>query len=621
MMQLKTGQVRKAVVSAIESILKLVEAQAIRAKVQSGNKFVKTVPMALNKARSLKEQLQRVEQTANRLAAEFPALKPIAQELEFLGPTLRQPQSSAADLLTAFRSFLDVLPPWIEFSEDPTLDQVAVTANDNYLFINFVDEGEPREETGARSFAQKICILCRTLRTQKRQPTKNDFIAIQFHDALLQTRVPIENPSRPLSMPGFGDYQTYLSITDPGAGLIEACVAPNQRGIIWHMEHLEREQQDRCIIEPYRITAIDSVAKVLARVGSEASCTVYIGRPFFESGDFKAGLLKAVRLIAIACSALFMQGVAECKIAIENMTATQIIEFIQCVRGEVRRDSSAQILSAAFNLNTPILDDREKTQQNHQEPVWIKDPSKIALLAVELVKAGGFDKVTCDGASNSYPSSCVLEQLPFPNAVEFVHLAHEQGLLTYFSAGFRLHHLPTAVYTGVDGVGVGGAQILRLMDHSTGCHGPFLPGNIQELLRIRDEAANDWLGQSAALLARLDQMFFEGCITAPDNALRLKLFAAIRDRNEAACTALLDRLNPIRNMPPNREHYLIEWAKRLLNAETPLLAATQTPEAWAAFVQMLQRGVKTHDLELLAQHLSGIREETELLLRQPYNAS
>jgi hypothetical protein len=37
--------------------------------------------------------------------------------------------------------------------------------------------------------------------------------------------------------------------------------------------------------------------------------------------------------------------------------------------------------------------------------------------------------------------------------------------------------LQDAVYTGVDGIGLGGAQILRYMDKQTGMHGPYVSYN------------------------------------------------------------------------------------------------------------------------------------------------
>jgi hypothetical protein len=64
-------------------------------------------------------------------------------------------------------------------------------------------------------------------------------------------------------------------------------------------------------------------------------------------------------------------------------------------------------------------------------------------------------------------------QLKFEHALELIHLSHQAGLLTYMSAGFKFGgHIPQAVFAGTDGIGIGGAQILRYMDHQTGHQGP-----------------------------------------------------------------------------------------------------------------------------------------------------
>jgi len=124
------------------------------------------------------------------------------------------------------------------------------------------------------------------------------------------------------------------------------------RGVIVHVEHLERANQDRSSIESYRIPAVLNVAKVRMHVGPRAPVTSFIGRPLFDSGRFHLDLWKVVQTMAAAASAMFQQGVAECKFAMERMTASQIIEFMRCLRSNVLRNPRTQYLSAAFNLNT-----------------------------------------------------------------------------------------------------------------------------------------------------------------------------------------------------------------------------------------------------------------------------
>jgi hypothetical protein len=115
-------------------------------------------------------------------------------------------------------------------------------------------------------------------------------------------------------------------------------------------------------------------------------------------------------------------------------------------------------------------------------------------------------------------------QLTLENALELVHLAHEVGLTTYMSAGFKLgSHIGDAVLSGVDGIGIGGAQILRYMDSKTGHQGPCECGDGEVLLLFkadngttdteefidkidqeRDEAARSVRGRGVLLLCRLD---------------------------------------------------------------------------------------------------------------------
>ena len=120
-----------------------------------------------------------------------------------------------------------------------------------------------------------------------------------------------------------------------------------------------------------------------------------------------------------------------------------------------------------------------------------------------------------------------MEPLTHAEALELVHRAHERGLRTYFSAGFRFPHIPLAVYTGVDGVGIGGAQILRYMDSRTGYHGPFQPENITRILAIRDEAAHSPLGRAAALLARLDWLHSQDRLNEHQEQYRAELYDAL----------------------------------------------------------------------------------------------
>ena len=60
--------------------------------------------------------------------------------------------------------------------------------------------------------------------------------------------------------------------------------------------------------------------------------------------------------------------------------------------------------SAAYNLNHPLIDDLNPTPNGN--PRTITDKLEIGRRGIELAALGGFDKVTWDGASDSYPSKC-----------------------------------------------------------------------------------------------------------------------------------------------------------------------------------------------------------------------
>ena len=160
--------------------------------------------------------------------------------------------------------------------------------------------------------------------------------------------------------------------------------------------------------------------------------------------------------------------------------------------GNALRIPGRQYLSAAFNLNTEFIDDLDDAPEdgrrislNFKAEDWkTMSPEekekirnirlRIARRAIQVVLQGGFDKVTVDGAADFYPSTVLLDQLGLRQSLEWVHEAHSVGLTTYMSAGFKFDDVPPAVYTGVDGIGIGGAQILRYMDHATGSHGPYV---------------------------------------------------------------------------------------------------------------------------------------------------
>ncbi|KAF8598644.1 hypothetical protein BDV93DRAFT_561149 [Ceratobasidium sp. AG-I] len=348
--------------------------------------------------------------------------------------------------------------------------------------------------------------------------------------------------SRTLGTVGFREdkWQTYLSLTDPGQGHVFGTTtrAEWMKGRLCMLNRPANTTQAQ--IESYRIPSVLEFARVCLHTGYTSPNTCYVGRPLKDSSDFKYDFIKVVDTVSAACSSMFNLGSAECKIAISGVNSSDAIAYMRALRGHTRKNYR-QYFSAAFNLNTPIVDDL-----NSQ---YISKPMNIGRRAIELAALGGFDKVTWDGASDSYPSTPLLKLsdaandhglLSLQDATELVHRAHSAGLTTYFSAGFKSAHIKIAVHSGVDGIGIGGAQVLRNMDDASKMHGEYKESRIEQLIKERDKAADETLGKAARALARLDQMYFEGSINVNEIDHRTELFDLLREKDHR-----LDRIDDL----------------------------------------------------------------------------
>ncbi len=289
----------------------------------------------------------------------------------------------------------------------------------------------------------------------------------------------------------------------------------------------------------------------------------------------------------------------------DGLKASEQVAYMRAMSGHVLRNYK-QVLSAAYNLNAPLIDDlAPPTVNDDGESVYplITDNFEIAKRGIELASLGGFDKVTFDGASDTYPSQCVILQISVAKALELVHLAHQAGLITYMSAGFKFNHLADAVYTGVDGIGIGGAQILRYMDAQTGHHGPYTEEFIDRIDDERDAAASSVRGRGVNLLCRLDRMFWEGSITGAEEDLRTPLFEALRDASEPAIEGFLadPALAGVIAMEDDGETPILGNARRLMRGD--VLLKTRHPEMdakWAKLTRDLGALLKNPDEEVLA---------------------
>ncbi|KAI0685647.1 hypothetical protein BC835DRAFT_1421040 [Cytidiella melzeri] len=489
-------------------------------------------------------------------------------------------------------------------------------------------------------FLPAISAIIAQLRIEKRNPTFADYVAFHVGYYMLSQGL---NPFDPfkacfLGTVGFRrDTQTYCSMTDPGDGHVFGTTRKRRwmKGAIVHVEHLERPAgQGRAAIESYRIPSTLDFARVRLHTGDTSPNTIFIGRPFRDStdGQFEKDFVKLVGTISATTTGIFQLGAAECKIALDGLHTSQMVKYMHALAGNALRNHR-QYLSAAFNLNSTFVDDLEKAQDGtlriREQPVIIEVPRPtqgnlselqtirryIALRAVELAALGGFDKVTVDGASDDYPSKCLIDQLGFQNCLEFVHEAHSVGLTTYMSAGFKFEHIPAAVYSGVDGIGIGGAQILRYMDHESGYHGPYTEERIDEIYTKRGNAASSTRGKGALLLARLDQMYYEGSITKNGQPLREKLYQALLKagevdeknepilKHEGAVLQILEdegEAEAVLLLGDDGEQPWLGRANRILRRNDPLLrqAALTLPdgeEKWARFKERLEALVAARD--------------------------
>ncbi|CAE6497766.1 unnamed protein product [Rhizoctonia solani] len=178
----------------------------------------------------------------------------------------------------------------------------------------------------------------------------------------------------------------------------------------------------------------------------------------------------------------------------------------------------------------------------------------IVLRAIELTVLGGFDKVTWDGASNSYPS-----------------------------------------------VRIGGAQVLRTMDPKTGMHGEYLEWRIDELIAKRNEAAQDTFGKAASLLARLDQMYYEGSLNSAELQVRNDLYETLATKQPAEKDILdllakesnVETVQAVLDIKGDLDEPWTALANRLINrrhGKPSLLEECQGNQGdWSTFESILKR--------------------------------
>jgi hypothetical protein len=561
-LSLTVGEFRRV---ALERVEWLVRSLSEREAVIAGAAFVKQTPTALIRHRTDRDILQSIDDRMRQLVESHPRFDACGRALGALLDRVTR-AVSAPELLEAFESLLEVEDAEFPGRLPADRDLFSMRADASRVYLQARVEPMHDEIAAAVDsdiadlrYVTAVMRLLHEIRESRRLPNRDETAAIQAAFRLLDRGVQIPTAYQSLGTSGFRHIQTYLSVADPGDGHIKVtCADPLLlRGTAVHVEQIDRDLVcDRDLVEPYRLPAALTAARVRLHVGMAAPCTAFIGRPVFESGDVRRDLLKAVHLSASSCTAMFINGFADCKIAIERMTATEAVEFMQCLAGNVIRDSSRQSLTAAFNVHTPIRDDRDGRGG------YVATPYAIARLGIELARAGGFDRIAWDGSWNDVPSHPIVEQFTHADLLDLVHRAHEQGLQVYVSAGLEPRHIGPCVRLGVDGIGIG--RSLHYVDHDSQLMGPLKPDAIADALALRDAAQRETLGRAAKLLARLDRLWFERALRRDEDEVRIRLFEALTRGDDAEAERAAARLAHIDDMPPNSDDPILEAGRRLV---------------------------------------------------------
>jgi len=422
-------------------------------------------------------------------------------------------------------------------------------------------------------FVRAVTAMCAKYRAcHQRRFSSVDRLALLRAYHLVEFGVVPAPQIQPLRTDRLRPCSTYLALADPGRAHLQTTVWDDRMldGLVVHVETIDRAGiTDRRQVEAYRIPSIRDVARIRVHVGAATPCSVYVGRPVFEGwradpsdnggrqDAFDQSLLKAAHTVAAACTGFFSLGVAECKIGLDGLTAQQAIETMRALSGNVIRDRFRQRLSAAFNINTPMVDDRDPNRTQN-----VTDRLKVAQLGIDLAVRGGFDKVTWDGAIDG-PSQPLLEQVSASQLLELVHRAHERGLETYISAGMTEAHMIPATQVGVGGVGMG---ILMHAKSDNGMITQLLPDRVREVLAVRDNARQHVAGRAASVLAKLDWSFANGTLSDQ----------SVEEKRQELYQALLTyhRLET----PHERLLYEVELERYTLAAESSLTSMPEVDE-------------------------------------------
>jgi hypothetical protein len=542
----------------------------------SGAATVRREPPPLLRLRTEEEEAAALRALVNRLREDRPMVRlRLAGANKLVQQVLDSPDvDSAWGSLQDVRAFIATLSSGSTASAPPDSSFQSVRRN-GVLRIESIASFAPGQDLAdalerdlaEQRFVASVMQLCQDYRSARRSEfSPDDELAVERAYRLLDEGVRLPRNFLPILHTAGRTAPTYLSFADPGEGHLAVTVrdADLLDGLIVHVEYIDRDNvENKELVEAYRLPAVRNAARVRLHVGGAAPVTAFIGRPVFEGNNYDLGLLKAGHTMASVCSAMFSHGVADCKIAMDRMTARQAVDFMRVVAGNVVRNPVKQRLSAAFNINTPIVNDLI----SRGAPQTVTDPAAIAELAATLAHEGKFNKVAWDGASNG-PSKPIIGQLSRAQLLKVAHAAHEYGLETYISAGMEAHHMRDAVFLGIGGVGIGTS--LHFRDEVTGAIGEIDPAKVRAALDFRKKASESVEGIAAAQLARLDWRYAEETLTPQAEKVRHLLFDAL-----SQVCRVLDGAAGVKNVPDSA----IEMLKRLSAEAQEALSPPKAPAA------------------------------------------
>lgn len=220
-MQLTTGIFKRITLLSILDLIREMRISQIRKTIKSQNDFVQKEPASLPRYYTLHTLYLEIENTGKKLLFDFPELNNFSDDLYFVVNKIKKSGTNAKELLDAYNLLVKIQDEWLNTFDHTSSSSFVVTANDTYVLIHRISDRLPvRGNLETTEFLQEVCALMELLRSQKRKPTKDEFIAIKVAHVLVLEGRKIDYPYRSWGTSGFRDIQTYMSVTDPGEGHI-----------------------------------------------------------------------------------------------------------------------------------------------------------------------------------------------------------------------------------------------------------------------------------------------------------------------------------------------------------------------------------------------------------------